>query len=127
MQEKIRVKNMPDDKKKTDELYRRYERLAARLTRLGPIVQGTITERSITKSSPRAPHCERTLGPYYQWTFKRNAKTVTVNLSASQVKPFQRAIDANRKLEDLLTQMRDLSRQILEDTTHGVKKRKPND
>ena len=60
------------------------------------------------------------------WTFKRNAKTVTVNLSASQVKPFQRAIDDNHKLETLLTQMRELSCQILEATTQGVQKRKRN-
>ena len=58
------------------------------------------------------------------WTFKRNAKTVTVNLSASQVKPFQRAIDNNHKLETRLTQMRELSCQILEATTQGVQKRK---
>jgi len=105
---------------------KRYERLAARLAELGPIVQGTITERTITKEDPQNPGSSKTIGPYYQWTFKRNAKTVTVNLSASQVKPFQRAIDNNHKLETLLTQMRELSCQMLEATTQGVHKRKRN-
>lgn len=112
------------DKKKADELKKRYARLAARLARIGPIVQGTITERTITKKDPRNPGASRTIGPYYQWTFKRNAKTVTVNLSAEQVKPFQRAIDNNCRLEALLTQMRELSCQMLEATTRGVQKRK---
>jgi hypothetical protein len=107
-------------------LKKRYERMAARLTNLGPIVQGTITERTITKEDPQNPGSSRTIGPYHQWTFKRNAKTVTINLSASQVKPFQRAIDTNHKLKTLLTQMRELSCQILEATTRGVQKRKRN-
>jgi hypothetical protein len=105
-------------------LDRRYKRLAARLAKLGPIVQGTITERTITKEDPRNPGKPKTIGPYHQWTFKRNAKTVTVNLSPSQRKFFQKAIDNNRQLETLLTQMRELSRQILEATTQGVEKRK---
>lgn len=107
-------------------LEKRYERLAGRLAKLGPIAQGTITERTITKEDPQNPGKPKTIGPYYQWTFKRNAKTVTVNLSASQVKPFQKAIDNNRTLETLLTQMRELSGQILDATTQGVQKRNRN-
>lgn len=109
-----------------DELKKRYGRLAARLARLGTIVQGTITERTITKHDAKNPDTPKTLGPYYQWTFKQQAKTVTVNLSSGQIKAFQRAIENNRKLETILTQMRELSRQILDATTHGVQKRKPN-
>ena len=112
------------DNTQTDQLKKRYERLAARVARLGPIVQGTITERTITKKDPQHPDTPKIIGPYYQWTFKRNAKTVTVNLSASQRKPFQRAIDNNRKLEALLTQMRELSILILDATTQGVQRRK---
>jgi hypothetical protein len=112
------------DKERVDRLRKHYDRLAAQLTKLGPIVQGTITERTITKEDPRDPQSSRIIGPYYQWTFKRNAKTVTVNLSAEQVKPFQRAIDKNRKLEAILTHMRELSCEILEATTKGVRRRK---
>ena len=38
----------------------------------------------------------------------------------------QKAIENNRKLEMLLTQMRELSCQILDATTQGVQKRKRN-
>lgn len=107
-------------------LQKRYKRLTARLATIGPIVQGSIAERTITKEDPRNPDQPKTIGPYYQWTFKRSAKTVTVNLSAAQVKVFQKAIDNNRKLESVLTQMRDLSRQIIEATTKGVQKRNRN-
>jgi len=109
-----------------EKLQRRYARLAARLAKVGPIVQGTITERTITKQDPNAKQRTKTIGPYYQWTFKRKGKTVTVNLSGSQAKAFQRAIDRNRKLEAILQEMRRLSRTIFEATTKGVKKRKPN-
>lgn len=126
MQGKNATEKNTMDEKKADELNKRYGRLAARLARMGPIVQGTITERTITKPDRRNPQESRTIGPYYQWTFKSRAKTVTVNLSAAQIKPFQKAIDNNRKIEALLTQMRDLSRQILELTSQGVKRRKTN-
>ena len=116
-----------DDARETERLKKRYERLAARLARIGLIVQGTITERTITKEDPQNPGQSKTIGPYYQWTFKRSAKTVTVNLSPSQRKPFQKAIDNNQRLEVLLTQMRELSRQILENTTQGVRRRKRKD
>lgn len=115
-----------DNAREIQRLTKRYERLAARLARLGPIVQGTITERTITKEDPHHPGRSKTIGPYYQWTFKRCARTVTVNLSASQCKHFQKAIDNNQRLEALLTQMRAISRRILEATTHGVHRRKPN-
>ena len=106
-----------------ERLKRRYERLASRLAKLGPVVQGTITARTITKEDPQHPGQTKTIGPYYQWTFKRNAKTVTVNLSAQQSKQYQKAIDNNHKAETLLAQMRELSLEILNETTQGVAKR----
>lgn len=106
-------------------LRRRYARLAARVGRVGLVLQGTITERTIVRPDGAEPHRHKAYGPYYQWTWKQEGKTVTVNLSASQAKVFQRAIDNQRKLTDLLGEMRTLSRQILEATTVGVNKRKP--
>jgi len=103
-------------------LRRRFERLAGRLAGTGWVLVGTIRPRWLP---PRRGGSKKRLGPYYQWTFKEAGKTVTVNLSAAQVKPFQRAIDRQRKQEALLAQMRTISRQYLEATTHGVKRRKP--
>lgn len=102
----------------TERMERRYRKLAARLAGIGPILQGTITERTIEKG-------ESAYGPYYQWTFKREGKTVTVNLSAERAQLFQQAFENNRNLEATLAEMRELSRQICEAKTEDVKRRKP--
>lgn len=112
------------DKKSTAAMKKRYARLTAQLGKLGPILQGTISERNIVREDPQRPGKEKTYGPYYQWTWKKSGKTVTVNLSASQAKAFQKAIDNHRKLEDILKEMRDLSLRILDNETVGVRKRK---
>jgi hypothetical protein len=104
---------------------RRYRRLALRLAKLGPVLQGTITQRAITREDPDRPGKKKTYGPYYQWTWKKKGKTVTINLSASQAKTYQRAIDRHRELEETLDEMRLLSLAYLEKSTKGVAKRKP--
>ena len=105
-------------------LKKRYAKLALQLSATGLILQGTITERTIKKKERGARSGEKTLGPYYQWTFKREGKTATINLSKAQIKPFQNAIDANKKAEATLKKMRELSREILEASTQGVERRK---
>jgi hypothetical protein len=105
-------------------LQRKFDRLRKRLTSLGPILVGTITERTILRKDPKQPGEAKSFGPYYQWTFKEAGKTVTVNLSAAQVKRFQKAIDQNHLLENTAEEMRTLSRQILDKITVGVVKRK---
>ena len=106
---------------------KRYRRLTARLAKLGLVLQGTITRRTMVRDDPKAPGKQKTYGPYYQWTFKRMGKTVTVNLTASQAKTYQRAIDNHRKMEKILEEMRALSLEILEDKTQGGRKRKPRE
>ena len=110
-----------ENEKDIAKLNRRYARLTTRLARTGPLLQGTITERYLEREKDGETI---TTGPYYQWTFKRHAKTVTVNLSATQAKRFQKAIDNNRIIEETLKEMRELSREILDATTKGVTRRK---
>lgn len=112
------------DGKAVEALTKRYNRLTQKLAKLGPILQGTITERSIARPDPADAQKEKIYGPYYQWTWKRKGKTVTVNLSASQAKAYGRAINNHRKMEEILQKMRDLSLEILESSTEGVRKRK---
>ena len=50
---------------------------------------------------------------------------ISCGRNRAQLKPWQRAIREQRKLERLLDTMRQLSRHFLEATTPGVKKRKP--
>ena len=109
---------------------RRYRALAAQLSDVGFISPGSLVTRTTSCGKPGC-RCQadppRRHGPYYQWTWKRNAKTVTVNLSASQAKTYQKAIDNHRKLEEILQEMRELSLAILDKTTRGVRKRKRNE
>ena len=112
------------EKTPIETMRRRYARLAARMAKPGLLLQGTITERTIVRQDTHDPGRHKTYGPYYQWTFKRRGKTVTVNLTPTQAKRYQRAIDNHRKLEQNLEEMTRLSLDILERTTRGVKKRK---
>ncbi|MDP2865280.1 MAG: hypothetical protein Q8O90_03460 [Elusimicrobiota bacterium] len=98
----------------------RYDALAAQLKETGLLLQGTITERIIEPLNDKG----KTYGPYYQWTRKIRAKTVTVNLSPSQAKVYQMAIDNNKRMERVINGMRDLSLKICAASTVGVKKRR---
>ena len=108
----------------TDTLRRRYQRLAGRLGKSGWILQGTITERTDTRVVRKVVGGKKSYARYYQWTFKRQGKTITVNLTASQAKTYLKAIANQRKTERILREMRSLSLQFLEATTVSVKRRK---
>lgn len=112
--------------KQIEAMERRRTQILQRIAKIGPVLHGTITRRSILRDDPRNPGMQKEYGPYNQWTWKREGKTVTVNLSASQLKPYQHAIAENRKLEALLQQLRDVSLELLEAKTEGVPKRSRN-
>jgi uncharacterized iron-regulated protein len=104
-------------------LQKRYQRLQEELAQVGLIALGTITPRLIIKSDPEDKTKRKTYGPYYQWTYKQQGKTVTVNLTRSQTREFQKAISNQRKLERIVAKMLALSKTILQSTTEGVAKR----
>ena len=106
-------------------MYRHYERLKKRLEGIGLVLQGTISPRNIIKQDSHKLGNKRVLGPYYQWTFKEKGKTLTVNLTASQAKTYQKAINNYRRMKSIIQEMRSISLTICEKTTVGVKKRKP--
>ena len=105
------------------DLEKDYEELKRQISRLGVMAQGTIISRSILRPDPEDRRKNKSYGPYYQWTWKKLGRTVTVNLTASQAKEFKKAIATHRKLERLLKEMRRLSLQILERSGPGVAKR----
>ena len=116
---------MTDSAAAAERLRRRFRRLAARLGQTGWILLGTIHERRIRAPAETRRSRSKTYGPYYQWTFKREGRTLTVNLSAAQVNAFRKAIQGQRTVESLLEEMRCLSRRFFQATTVGVRKRKP--
>jgi hypothetical protein len=110
--------------KNIQRLQKRYDQLKSEIMDIGLIQVGTITERIDRRDSPTSPGGKRDYGPYYQWTFKRSGKTVTVNLTKQQAKEHRKAIDNNRKLQNNLIEMRRLSLIILQAETKKASPRK---
>jgi len=63
-------------------------------------------------------------GPCYQWTRKVKGKTVSVALSQEQYQWLKEAISNWRKLQNILKEMQQLSRQVLFETVPNPKRRK---
>ena len=80
------------------QIQRRYEQLKKELLGLGWICQGSLMHAP--------PHA-------WRWTRKVNAKTVTVALSEPQAELYQQAIANHRRLEQLLSEMRELSQKLI--------------
>jgi hypothetical protein len=104
-------------------LQEQYRRLKEEVAQVGLIALGTITPRTITRPDPQNQRRKKTYGPYYQWTYKVQGKTITVNLTKEQAVQFQLAIDNQRRLEEILSKMLQLSREILQESTVGVRTR----
>jgi hypothetical protein len=115
-----------ENKTEARRLAARYERLRKKLVKTGPVRAGTLYGRIDDRDDPRWPGTRKKYGPYYQWTFKREGKTVSANLSGSQAPLWRRAIAEHRKLETILAEMRDISRKLLEATTQGPQRREHN-
>jgi hypothetical protein len=96
---------------------KKYRELQSELLELPWLVNGSVMKIAPRSDSPKA-HTT------YTWTRKINAKTVTVALSKDQYRAFRQAIEANRRVEKALKQMRKLSEKVLLETLPGVK-RKP--
>jgi Family of unknown function (DUF6788) len=109
--------------KEVRNLQEQYRRLREEIAQVGLIALGTITPRMITRPDPQDRRKKKTYGPYYQWTYKVQGKTVTVNLTQKQTLEFQKAIDNQRRLEAILGRMLQVSRAILLGTTVGVRTR----
>ena len=94
-----------------------FDKHQGKLSKLPWIVQGSVVEIAPPPGAPRAK-------PRYIWTRKVNQKTVTVSLSKQQYKAFMKAIEANRKVEKTLRDLRTISQNVLLESLPGVQKRK---
>jgi len=84
-------------------LRKEHQRLRRSLAQIGYISQGSVVDRSKLRP-PRFG---------YQWTRKVQGKTVTVALAESEFKALGQAIANQRKLNQTLRKMEQLSRRIL--------------
>lgn len=110
--------------KTIQKLQKRYDRLKSKIMDISLVQVGTITKRIDRRDSPTSPGSKREYGPYYQWTFKRCGKTVTVNLTRHQAKEYGKAIANHQKLQKTIIEMREISLKILQADTEGVSRRK---
>jgi len=92
--------------------------LLTQISELGYCLPGTLTERRTRCSSPgcRCRSDPPALhGPYYSWTRKINAKTVTRTLTVKQAHRYQPWFDNARQLRALAAQLEALSLKLAQD------------
>jgi hypothetical protein len=95
------------------------DKIAAELTAAlatGFALPGTLTVRAYLCGKPRCRcHADppRLHGPYNEWTRKIDGKTVTRRLTDEQLADYQPLFDNARKLRALLTDLQDLTMQII--------------
>jgi hypothetical protein len=98
-------------------LHARYRDLQDQIRELGFIAPGSVIERYTVCGSPGCRcHADPPLrhGPYYQYTRKLAGKTLTRRLDPVQVRVYREWIANRRRLDELLTEMDELSRQAAE-------------
>jgi len=90
------------------ELERRHRELMRELAGLGWLTDGSVT--------PNHPGS-------WRWTRKVNAKTIAVSLSTAQAELFKSAITNNRRLEEMLREIRAISQEVLLNSAEGVRRK----
>ena len=106
-----------------DRLEREFARLKSTLLSLGPVLQGSILSRTIRRDDPQKPGHMKDYGPYYQWTRKREGRTVIQNLGAAQKgrKPGVVLLDKPIKVgEELVPMCGGDARTVLDGVHHSA-------
>ena len=86
-------------------------------TAAGPALPGTLTVRAYACGKPGCRcHADppRLHGPYAEWTRKIAGKTITRRLTPAELAEYQPLFDNAKKLRALLTELQDLTLQIIE-------------
>jgi len=103
-------------------------RLAAQLGEIGFALPGSLTVKAYRcgKANCRC-HKEppQLHGPYAFWTRKVNNKTVTRMLNDEEVANYQPMFDNARKIRDLVSQLHDLSLELVEPPALSAKPKAP--
>ena len=87
---------------------RDYESVRGELESIGFVMRGSLVKRTKECGRPECPcHSDpqREHGPYYQWTRKVKAKTVTEVLTPDQARLWQQLIRNGRRLKRLVARL----------------------
>ena len=91
----------------------RFRQAQQELRELDYFLKGTVLQRMMKCGHPQCA-CHRDPaqrhGPYFEWTYKVNGKTVNVKLSPQAAPVYLAATKQNRKLKAVLARMERLSR-----------------
>ena len=101
-------------------------RIVGAISKIGPVVPGTLLERSLACQNPGCRcHADppQLHGPYWYWTRKVNAKTVTRTLSPEQVDEYRPWFENERRLRALVRELEDLSLSVVEADPRSPKRR----
>jgi hypothetical protein len=103
-------------------------KLAAQLGEIGFALPGSLTVKAYRcgKQNCRC-HAEppQLHGPYAFWTRKVNNKTVTRMLNDEEVANYQPMFDNARKIRDLVSQLHDLSLELVAPAAASLKPKAP--
>lgn len=90
-----------------------YEQAKTRIAEVDFTCEGSLVERYTTCNNPNCrcqdPHQRH--GPYWQLSWKEGGKTISKLLSPDDAALYREWVENRRRLEAVLDQMRDLSRQ----------------
>jgi hypothetical protein len=104
----------------------RARQIAAEIAALGPALPGTILARSMRCRSPGC-HCHadppHLHGPYWFWTRKVEAKTVSRVLSAEQVDEYRSWSDTDRRLRALVRELEQIAIAAVEADPRSTRER----
>lgn len=112
----------------TDRYAARFQELKAELATIDYFSKGTVLARMVKCGKA---HCAcstdpaKRHGPYYEWTYKAQGKTVNVRLTAEAAPLIQSAAKQYRKLKSILTRLEKLSRQALAKLAKDADHRSP--
>lgn len=117
---------MPPLSQLAKEQARRFHQLKADLAQIGYFAKGTVLSRMVKCGKPQCG-CRndpsKRHGPYYEWTYKSQGKTVNVRLNTETVAIHKAAAQQYRKLKSILSRLEKLSRQALARLTQNASKR----
>ena len=94
-----------------------FRQVRQELQQLDYFLKGTVLKRLMENVANRSALCHRDpaerQGPYFEWTYKVNGRTVNVKLSPVAAPLYQAATKRHRKLKTILAKMERLSRTAL--------------
>lgn len=110
---------LSESQRRLEALAAHYQAAKARLGEVGFTCEGSLIQRYTSCHNPncRCADPSQRHGPYWQLSWKEGGRTVSRIISAEEAQLYREWIANRRRLEEILAQMRDLSRQAAEQVT----------